>query len=70
MTFNLGKVRQQSRPRNLRSLAQSLGCRITALAISPTDSDMAVASTAGEIHIKRLAGDTGFNIPDTADHHH
>jgi hypothetical protein len=25
---------------------------------------MAVASTAGEIHIKRLIGDTGFNIHD------
>jgi hypothetical protein len=63
MTFNLGKCENIS-PTSLRSLAQSLGCRITALAISPTDSDMAVASTAGEIHIKRLIGDTGFNIPD------
>ena len=25
---------------------------------------MAIASTAGEIHVKRLAGDTGFNVPD------
>ena len=48
----------------LKTLAQSLGCRVPALAVSPSDSDMAVASTAGEIHIKRLAGDTGFDIPE------
>ncbi len=63
MTFNLGRC-DSILPTHLSALAQSLGCRVTAIAISPTDSDMAVASTAGEIHIKRLVGDTGFNIPD------
>jgi hypothetical protein len=63
LTFNLGRC-DSILPTHLKTLAQSLGCRVTALAISPSDSDMAVASTAGEIHIKRLVGDTGFNIPD------
>ena len=63
MTFNLGRC-DSILPTHLKTLAQSLGCRVTAVAISPTDSDMAIASTAGEIHVKRLVGDTGFNVPD------
>lgn len=64
MIFNLGRCDSVS-PTHLKSLALSLGCRVTALAISPTDSDMAVASTAGEIHIKHLSGGSSLDIPDT-----
>lgn len=64
MTLSLSGCDAMS-PTLLSSLAQSLGCRITALAISPTDSDMAVASTAGEIHIRHLSGGSSLDIPDT-----